>query len=62
MKKVRLELTLAEANALWKMASQVAEHGDILEQEFRNGRQRAAAESGYEKLLSAVRSASTRKA
>lgn len=52
---MKIELSKAEVQCLILMASEVAEHGDVLEQTFPNARRRATAERAYEKLQAALR-------
>lgn len=60
MKKLILELTHAEALCLAEMASQVAEHWDVLRQEFPNAKRRATAERVYDKLNAVIHASDSR--
>ena len=52
-KRVTVEMTLAEAKALWHAAGNTIDHPDAMEATFPNGSQRNAAYRGHDKLASA---------
>jgi hypothetical protein len=52
-RRVTVELTVAEAKALWQAAGEVLDHPDAAEASFPNPAQRLAAGRGHDKLAAA---------
>lgn len=49
-RRVTVELTVAEAKALWQAAGETVDHPDAMEREFPNGAQRDACYRAHDKL------------